>query len=340
MSGTVRRRLCGLVTAVSLGLLCATTGSSGAAASSSTTGEHVLDGVRLNSFEARLVADMNQARVAHGLHPLRVVAGTTDVARRWSWHLALIEQLVHNPKLTSDVSHAGSAAWTSVAENVGYGPVADPDTLFQAYMHSPEHRANILRKSVTDVGVGVVMRGDTAWNTVDFVNAYKSSYGSTRVPADGLPQDALTVAATTRLGTVTHVDQHFGPFSFGKVKASRLRYSSNQVRTTLSSRRTTGRGGILFREPLVLTPVQRLTMTLATADAKKTAVPVTVTIGNGWQSAVAGTFLVLGSRTITVAVPASLRSFANTVTLSIPASRVVKAGHRVKLSVANLNAVV
>jgi uncharacterized protein YkwD len=140
--------------------------------------------VRLNSYEAALLADINQARQAHGLASLAIAAGTTDVARRWTWHLADQRRLEHNPNVASDIAASGSADWGTIEENVGYGPASAPDTLFEAYMHSPVHRANILGAAVRYVGIGIVQRGPFAWNTIDFVDVYSDAYGQTRVPAD------------------------------------------------------------------------------------------------------------------------------------------------------------
>src|SRR4051812_50088133 len=69
-----------------------------------TGGHHVLS-VRLNGFEAQLAADINKARRSAGLRPLTVIAGSTDVARRWSRHMAAAQGLSHNPPIIRDISH-------------------------------------------------------------------------------------------------------------------------------------------------------------------------------------------------------------------------------------------
>src|SRR5437763_13948981 len=117
----------------------AATTTSAAAASVQT-----INSVRLNGFEAALAAKINNVRRANGLRALVVVPGATDVARRWSWPLARAQALSHNPDLVSALEHAGSGAWTEIAENVGVASSTDPTSLFQAYMASPPHKANIL----------------------------------------------------------------------------------------------------------------------------------------------------------------------------------------------------
>src|SRR4051794_6270686 len=80
-------------------------------------GEQTVAWVRLTGLEAALAAGINTARRAAGLRALVVGRGATAVARRWSWQLARAETLSHNPRLVSALQNAGSAAWTSIAEN-------------------------------------------------------------------------------------------------------------------------------------------------------------------------------------------------------------------------------
>jgi uncharacterized protein YkwD len=144
--------------------------------------------VVLTPYEARLLALVNQARAAQGLHTLAPEPGTTDVARRWSVQLANQDGLSHNPNIESDLEHAGSASWTTLAENVGMGPAGDADTMFTAYMNSPHHRANILDPAMRYIGIGALSvvtpdYGAMTFNTMDFTNAYSIRYGADRTNA-------------------------------------------------------------------------------------------------------------------------------------------------------------
>ena len=49
--------------------------------------------------------------------------------------------------------------WRSVAENVAYG-YPDADAVMAGWMNSPLHRDNILRTSVTQIGVGLAYAAD------------------------------------------------------------------------------------------------------------------------------------------------------------------------------------
>jgi uncharacterized protein YkwD len=48
---------------------------------------------------------------------------------------------------------------TTVGENIawGSGPYATPRSIVRMWMYSPGHRANILRASFTEIGIGVAL---------------------------------------------------------------------------------------------------------------------------------------------------------------------------------------
>src|SRR4051812_30572155 len=99
----------------------------------------------LSTFDSHLLMDINHARAARGLNRLTVVAGTTDIAHGWSCHLASYRLLAHNGSLGALLATHGSSGWRSYGENIGYVRSSRyAYTLFNAYMRSPAHRANIL----------------------------------------------------------------------------------------------------------------------------------------------------------------------------------------------------
>jgi uncharacterized protein YkwD len=140
----------------------------------------------MSGFDAQLVRDINTARASRGLRRLALVAGTTDVAHRWSCHMARYRTMSHNPDLVGDLSRHGSADMTAYGENIAwqsrnYGA----DHMFRSYMRSPVHKANILNRSFRYVGVWTHWSPGRRWNTTDFVGApvssYHYSYGGMRV---------------------------------------------------------------------------------------------------------------------------------------------------------------
>ena len=115
-----------------------------------------------SSMESQFIAKMNAAREANGLAPYTVASDLTSIAREHSNAMASQGRLYHNPNLTSQVQN-----WQAVGENVGDGPTVDD--IHSAFMHSPEHRANILDHDYTQVGVGVTVDSSgQIWVTEDF----------------------------------------------------------------------------------------------------------------------------------------------------------------------------
>ncbi len=140
-------------------------------------------GVQLNSVESRLLGRINAARKARNIAPLTVAAGFTDVARRWSAAQLKVNTLKHNPNMKTELQASGGQGWRLIAENVGYCN-SDPDRLFDAYMNSPHHKANILNPSFKFIGMGWVARADgLGYNTQNFSTHYSATYGPTRVAA-------------------------------------------------------------------------------------------------------------------------------------------------------------
>ena len=109
-----------------------------------------------SSAEDTFTARLNGARTARGLHRLSVRADLVDVARGQAARMARRSVLYHNPELTSDVHN-----WRWVGENVGYGSSAA--VVHSAFMHSAPHKANILDRDYTQVGIGAVTKNGRVW---------------------------------------------------------------------------------------------------------------------------------------------------------------------------------
>jgi uncharacterized protein YkwD len=125
------------------------------------------------TMESQFVAKMNAARESVGLRPYVVASDLTSVAREHSAQMASKQTLYHNPNLTTDVKN-----WQAVGENVGEGPTVSD--IHNAFMNSPEHKANILDHDFTQVGVGVsVDNNGIIWVTEDFRQPMKSSTSTT-----------------------------------------------------------------------------------------------------------------------------------------------------------------
>lgn len=106
--------------------------------------------------ERTMVSLTNHDRAQHGLRGYRVSSDLVKIARSQAMRMAKTNTLYHNPQLRYVVT---SYRWAG--ENVGYAP--DASTLEKAFMKSPEHRANILNRKYTQVGIGAVVVNGRLW---------------------------------------------------------------------------------------------------------------------------------------------------------------------------------
>ncbi|MDX6234367.1 MAG: hypothetical protein QOH68_3472 [Nocardioidaceae bacterium] len=121
------------------------------------------------SDEARLYQLTNQSRADNGLAALAYDPLASNVARRWSEHMAASNDLQHNPNLVAEVDAQVTNQWSRLGENVGYTGTVDGAEV--AYMNSAPHRHNILG-DFNRVGVGIARAGDgRVWSTVVFLLA-------------------------------------------------------------------------------------------------------------------------------------------------------------------------
>jgi uncharacterized protein YkwD len=112
---------------------------------------------------ARMLKMVNRVRVHHDLRPLVRNVDLSHDARRHSRKMARQRRLFHSTNLASRVSSYGATSW---GENV-----AQAGTLRRVrvlWMHSADHRHNILNRRFDHAGVGVVRSRGWLWVTVAF----------------------------------------------------------------------------------------------------------------------------------------------------------------------------
>ncbi|HEX8003146.1 MAG TPA: CAP domain-containing protein [Mycobacteriales bacterium] len=290
-----------------------------------------VNGVRLNSFEARITSLINGARTSRGLVPLTVASGTTDLARRWSMNQAAKNLLYHNPSLVSQIVGYGSSSWRQVAENVGRGYGAD--SLFTAYMNSPGHRANILDPDMRFLGIGWVERPDgSGYNTQVFVDSYSSSYGRSREPAAGALGDNRTPTSNLNIGSFENgwdPRVFVGRSGYGVAVAGPyfeapalgdqgVRFSFRETAVS-----TGGGAEIRVRDALDLRNARALAVRLAASSGSHRAVTVDVTLRRELGSSILlGRVTVPHGGTVNalLAIPSSARNFRNLVGFAVTRS--------------------
>jgi uncharacterized protein YkwD len=106
---------------------------------------------------------LDRARAAHGLPVLAVAPGLSRAAGRKSADILRCDEFSHEAcgrEFSYWIRRFGffDADCSGVAENIawGTGTFATPGSIFRAWMHSPEHRRNILGPlALTGLGVRV-----------------------------------------------------------------------------------------------------------------------------------------------------------------------------------------
>lgn len=135
--------------------------------------------------EAEFVALINQLRASRGLGALTVDVELTAQARSWAGTMAAQGRIFH----AGDLSVGISSNWQKLGENVGVGGTVGP--LFQAFVDSPPHLANLVDPGYTRVGVGVVTSGDRIFTTHRFMSV---AAAAPPPPAATAPQPAAPPA--------------------------------------------------------------------------------------------------------------------------------------------------
>jgi uncharacterized protein YkwD len=116
-----------------------------------------------STAESAMRQRINSARSARHRIKLKMNSRMVGVARQHSSDMAGAGEIFHNDGLSGDLT---GMSWSVAGENVGVGGTI-PE-LHTAFMQSPPHRANVLKRAYDRVGVGVVAADDRIWITVVF----------------------------------------------------------------------------------------------------------------------------------------------------------------------------
>jgi len=104
----------------------------------------------------------NSLRGSVGAPALKEHDTLTRKAEAWAQHMASTGELSHS-NLAEGLS---SLSWTRLGENVGYSSRTSDTLLYlhKAFVASPPHRANLVDKRFTHMGVGVATdKAGTVW---------------------------------------------------------------------------------------------------------------------------------------------------------------------------------
>jgi hypothetical protein len=127
-----------------------------------------------SASEQEIFRLVNADRARAGLPPLELDNRLTETARQHTGKMAEHKALSHQFPDEPDVRHrviASGLRFDISGENVAFD--RDADSAENSLMHSPPHRANILRPEFTVIGVGVIRGGDSIYVTQDFAHRLK-----------------------------------------------------------------------------------------------------------------------------------------------------------------------
>lgn len=96
-----------------------------------------------------ILNETNAYRKAHGLPALKAHANLNTVSTNWSKTMASKKTMSHNPNVGKQIP----ANWRAWGENVAVGYTAA--TVTKAWYNSPGHKANMLNKRFTHIGIGI-----------------------------------------------------------------------------------------------------------------------------------------------------------------------------------------
>lgn len=121
---------------------------------------------------------INNERRIHGLQQLGKSDCLTKAARTWSFHMAIVNTLYHSSLVQNIEIECGTGWWQKLGENVSTGGTSAE--VFQAYMNSPGHRANILDGAYQRVGVGAnyYQQPNSPWNVLWTTQLFARCMGS------------------------------------------------------------------------------------------------------------------------------------------------------------------
>ena len=111
----------------------------------------------LEEFENRVLAEINQARVAEGLRRVRVFQSCVDgYSERWARHIKRTGRFAHRNQ--ARVLNGCDLTWTG--ETLVRGTSLTPEVAVTAWLNSPSHYAVIMKKRARWAGVGVRIDAD------------------------------------------------------------------------------------------------------------------------------------------------------------------------------------
>lgn len=145
-----------------------------------------------------LLALVNALRATRGAQPLTLDPTLTRIDQAWSNHMAATGVLADDTNLPSEIP----TGWSDLGMNSGFG--SSITLLFNLFVKSPPHLANMVNPAFNLTGIGVAASANgTLWVTQDFEALAGTSTGTTSPPAT---TPVTSPPPTTPPTRASHVD--------------------------------------------------------------------------------------------------------------------------------------
>lgn len=122
---------------------------------------------------ARFLVMINDLRFERGVDPLHPHPELELTATAWAARMSQTATLSH----ADDLSLGITADWRKLGENVGVAPGQQFDELFEAFVASPTHLANLIDPAFDLVGIGIVHADGKLWMTQRFMDLSPADAG-------------------------------------------------------------------------------------------------------------------------------------------------------------------
>jgi uncharacterized protein YkwD len=111
----------------------------------------------ISKVEQKVLDLTNAERAKEKLPPLKANPLLFAAARKHSENMAKKGELSHDldGKSPFDRITAEGYLWSRAGENIANGDALTPAGALQVWMHSPPHRANILKADYQEIGIGI-----------------------------------------------------------------------------------------------------------------------------------------------------------------------------------------
>lgn len=127
----------------------------------------------LDAFEAEVLRLVNEYRAANGLAPLESDSRLNAAADDWSETMAEGDFFRHSTP--AQVEEQGYE-WRNWGENIAAGQTT-PESVVNAWINSPGHRANILNENYKDIGIGYYYLEDDT-GSVNYHHYWTQAFGT------------------------------------------------------------------------------------------------------------------------------------------------------------------